>query len=130
MPGPETAVYLADTLGEMAFWYPMAGITMIGGTLVPKGGHTPFEPAAFGSALIHGPDVANFAEAFAALTNAGGAIEISDAVSLAGALQDMTPERQAALAIAAKAALLASEDPEALISDLKRILPSTPGQRG
>ena len=82
-PGPEVAVYLADTLGEMAHWYAMAGTTVIGGTFSDAGGHTPFEPAAFGSALLHGPSVANFAEVFAALDAAGAAVPVADAAGLA-----------------------------------------------
>ncbi|WP_370159066.1 3-deoxy-D-manno-octulosonic acid transferase, partial [Salipiger bermudensis] len=58
-------VYLADTLGEMGLLYPLAGRLFIGGTLTDRGGHTPFEPAAYATALLHGPDVANHAAPFA-----------------------------------------------------------------
>ena len=60
VPGPDSAVYLADTMGEMALWYRLAGITFVGGSLVDAGGHTPFEPAGAGSAILHGPHVGNF----------------------------------------------------------------------
>lgn len=70
----ETApVLLADTLGEMARWYDAAGICITGGSLVPKGGHTPWEPAAHECAILHGPHVSNFAEDYAVLHAAGGA---------------------------------------------------------
>lgn len=71
---PDGVVLLADTTGEMAMWYTLAGITMIGATWVEKGGHTPFEPAQFASAIIHGPSVYNHAQAFAALDQHGGAL--------------------------------------------------------
>jgi 3-deoxy-D-manno-octulosonic-acid transferase len=103
-------VYLADTLGEMAGWYAMAGVTVIGGTFSPRGGHTPFEPAAAGSAIVHGPDVANFAEPFARLAEAGGAVAVADAAGLAAALAGLTPDRQAALAMAARGALTPAGD--------------------
>ena len=88
---PEAEVYLADTLGEMALFYRLAGRVFIGGTLTDRGGHTPYEPAAFGAALIHGPDVANFAAPFAALDHAGAALRITDAATLARALADLAP---------------------------------------
>ncbi|AMY70713.1 putative 3-deoxy-D-manno-octulosonic-acid transferase [Frigidibacter mobilis] len=55
VPGPQTPVLLADTMGEMPLWYALAGVTFVGGSLVDKGGHTPFEPAAQDSAIVHGP---------------------------------------------------------------------------
>jgi len=80
------AVYLADTLGEMPLWYQACGIVFIGGTLSDRGGHTPYEPAAFGCALIHGPDTRNFEAPFARLAEAEAAERIGDANSLARAL--------------------------------------------
>lgn len=79
---------LADTLGEMPLWYDRAGICITGGSLVDHGGHTPWEPAAHGSAILHGSHVANFAETYAALDQIGAARAI-DATSLPGALAEM-----------------------------------------
>jgi 3-deoxy-D-manno-octulosonic-acid transferase len=88
-PEKGVQVYLADTMGEMPRWYAAAAITFVGGSLTDRGGHTPFEPAAYGSAIIHGPDVANFAAAYAALSAAGAAVEISDAPTLRQAFSDL-----------------------------------------
>jgi 3-deoxy-D-manno-octulosonic-acid transferase len=85
-PGPGTDVWLADTLGEMGLWYRLAPVAFVGGSLVARGGHNPFEPAALGAAILHGPHVANFAPAYAALAAAGGAREVTDAPALAGAV--------------------------------------------
>ncbi|MFK7943436.1 MAG: 3-deoxy-D-manno-octulosonic acid transferase [Paracoccaceae bacterium] len=70
MPSAETHVYLADSLGEMALWYALASVTFVGGSFVEKGGHTPFEPIAARSVVMHGPHVDNFAPAYAALNKA------------------------------------------------------------
>ncbi|MEM5477472.1 glycosyltransferase N-terminal domain-containing protein [Pacificibacter sp. AS14] len=84
---PEYAsVYLADTLGEMALWYALAGFTFVGGSLVDNGGHTPFEPAQFGSVVLHGPFVSNHAPAFEALAQAGGALKVKNATDLEASL--------------------------------------------
>lgn len=97
-------VYLADSLGEMALWYGMAGVTLVGGTFAERGGHTPFEPVAAGSVVVHGPSVTNHAAAFAALDAAGAALPC-DAGGLAGALAGLDAAAQARMAGAARAAL-------------------------
>ncbi len=105
IPGPQTVVLLADTLGDMALWYQMAGTCVIGGTFVARGGHTPFEPAQFGCAILHGPFTANFAAPFEALDQGGGARALSGLQDLALALQEMDPARQSRLATAATGCL-------------------------
>lgn len=59
----------------------------LGGSLAPIGGHNPFEVAQAGAAVITGPGYSNFAETYPPLIAAGGAVEVSDASSLAGAVQ-------------------------------------------
>ncbi|MBI1219272.1 MAG: 3-deoxy-D-manno-octulosonic acid transferase [Rhodobacteraceae bacterium] len=99
-------VYLADTMGEMDVWYRLAGVTFVGGSLVPAGGHTPYEPARFGSAILHGPYVANFIAVYRALDRAGGARVVADAAGIAAALADLSDAaRRAQMAAAAREAL-------------------------
>ena len=86
LPDPETQVYLADTLGEMGLWYRLAPVAFIGGSLMPVGGHNPYEPAALGAAMITGPHVRNFAGIFADLDRAGGVTRVQDADTLAAAV--------------------------------------------
>jgi len=86
---PDAPVYLADTLGEMALWYALAGATFVGGSLVERGGHTPFEPIQAGSAVLHGPHVANFAEAYGALDAGQAALPVVDGAGLARALIEL-----------------------------------------
>ena len=125
VPGPETAVYLADTLGEMPGWYAMAGATVIGGTFGPAGGHTPYEPAAQGSAILHGPGVANFTEAFAALALVQAAQPVT-ADTLGAILAGLTAERQADLAVRASD-VLAPADDTALMASVLAVLPQPKG---
>ncbi len=83
----ETAVFLVDTLGELGLVYRLAGIAFVGGSLAPHGGHNPLEPARLDCALIAGPYTENFAEAYAALEDAGVLDRASDADALAGAVR-------------------------------------------
>ncbi|MGC9370294.1 MAG: 3-deoxy-D-manno-octulosonic acid transferase [Paracoccaceae bacterium] len=101
LPEPETPVYLADTLGEMGLWYALAGTTFVGGSLVDRGGHTPFEPAAHGCALLHGPHVENFAEVYATLQAEGGSRCIRGADDLLDALLGLDDDTRARMAGAA-----------------------------
>jgi 3-deoxy-D-manno-octulosonic-acid transferase len=75
--GPTAAVYLADTVGELGLWYRLAEVALMGGTFGPVEGHNPWEPAALGVAVLHGPRVANFVADYAALGAAGAAREVT-----------------------------------------------------
>ncbi len=117
-------VYLADTMGEMALWYALAGRVFVGGTLTDRGGHTPYEPAAFGAALLHGPDVANFRAPFARLDKAGAARKIRSAEELSQALRDLSdPQAQASAGATAARALRQEGDLDALIDRIAALLP-------
>ncbi|MBY6002629.1 3-deoxy-D-manno-octulosonic acid transferase [Salipiger bermudensis] len=116
-------VYLADTLGEMGLLYPLAGRLFIGGTLTDRGGHTPFEPAAYATALLHGPDVANHAAPFARLSAARAAIEVADAPALAEALNRLAArDAQEALGQAAQETLRPETDLEELVAAITQRL--------
>jgi 3-deoxy-D-manno-octulosonic-acid transferase len=101
-PERETAVYLADTMGELGLWYRLAPVSFVGGSWVPIGGHNPFEPAALGSAILHGPYVTNFVDIYQRLTEARAARLVSAPQTLAEAVDDLlSPDRAAAMAHAA-----------------------------
>lgn len=122
VPGDGTIVHLADTLGEMPGWYAMAGVCLIGGTFAPKGGHTPWEPARAGCAILHGPDVSNNAAPFAALDTAGAAIRVARAEDLGAALRGLTAERQAELTAKAAAALAPETGGDAIVKAILRAM--------
>jgi 3-deoxy-D-manno-octulosonic-acid transferase len=70
---PAQAVHLADAFGELGLWYRLAPVALMGGTFGPVEGHNPWEPAALGAAVLHGPRVANFAFDYEMLDRAGAA---------------------------------------------------------
>jgi 3-deoxy-D-manno-octulosonic-acid transferase len=64
-PTSKTAVYLADTLGELALWYRLAITSLICGSFVDGiGGHNPIEASKLGSAVISGPYAASFDDVY------------------------------------------------------------------
>ncbi len=81
-----TQIYIADTFGEMGLWYRLSGIVFMGKSLAPGGGQNPIEPAKLGSAILHGPSVGNFADAYAALDAAGASAAAGNARELADRL--------------------------------------------
>ncbi|HVL19930.1 MAG TPA: 3-deoxy-D-manno-octulosonic acid transferase [Amaricoccus sp.] len=100
--GSDTDVYLADTLGERGLWYRIAAVAFIGGSLADVGGHNPFEPALLGCAILHGPHVRNFIDAYRRLAIADAAVLVRSEDELAEALvATMAPDRAAAMAAAA-----------------------------
>lgn len=105
--GPEGDLWIVDTFGEMGLWYRLCPTTLIGGTFGPTEGHNPWEPAALGSAILHGPRTANFAADFAALHQAGAALPVQPEDLPAALLADHQPmaDRAKALSDAAQAAL-------------------------
>ncbi len=99
--GAETQIYVADTVGEMGMWYRLCPVTFLGGSLVDVGGHNPFEPAALGSAILHGPHVGNFADIFDRL-RAARAVRLVTADTLGDAVtQVLEPDQAAGMAHAA-----------------------------
>ncbi len=71
--GPTADVWIADSFGELGLWYRVCPVAIIGGTFGPTDGHNPWEPAALGSAILHGPRTGNFAPDFRALHQAAAA---------------------------------------------------------
>lgn len=82
----ETAIYLADTMGELGLFYRLSEIVFVGGSLIPHGGQNPIEPARLGCALLFGPHMHNFAEFVAAFDKSGAAETVRDERSLAEAV--------------------------------------------
>ncbi len=53
-------VLLLDTIGELASMYALADVAFVGGSLVPRGGHSILEPAQYGVATVTGNHYENF----------------------------------------------------------------------
>jgi 3-deoxy-D-manno-octulosonic-acid transferase len=109
---PGAQVYLADTLGELGLWYAMSDIVFLGGSLLPIGGHNPFEVAQAGAAVLSGTHVTAFAETYAQLETEGAAQFVEDSDDLTATLAKLlsTPEDLAKMTDAAKRFVAAQDD--------------------
>jgi 3-deoxy-D-manno-octulosonic-acid transferase len=106
LPDSDTAVYIADTLGELGLLFRLAPFAFMGGSLISHGGQNPLEPARLHCAVLAGPHTWNFTPAFDAIFAAQGAGRISSAaeiVALAGELLG-NPAKGRAMGDAAAAA--------------------------
>jgi 3-deoxy-D-manno-octulosonic-acid transferase len=79
---PDTHIYIADTIGEMALWYSLCGLAVIGGSFITHGGQNPIEGTAFGTAVIYGPHMFNFPELCSMMEEAGAAIPVEDGTAM------------------------------------------------
>jgi 3-deoxy-D-manno-octulosonic-acid transferase len=103
LPAADADLYVADTLGELGLIYRVAPIVFVGGSLASHGGQNPIEPIKLGAAILHGPNVWNFAEIYAALDKSHGAEEVTDVDGLAtrmAAWLENTSERMAVVSAA------------------------------
>jgi 3-deoxy-D-manno-octulosonic-acid transferase len=107
LPGPDTAVYVADTIGELPLFFTIAPFTFIGGSLVAHGGQNPLEAARLERAVIAGPHTENFTQAYEAIFAAQGEGRIhscAEIAALAGRWYSNPEDARAAGLAAARAA--------------------------
>ncbi len=98
-PGPNVQVYIADAAEEEGLWYRLAPLTYLGGTLTGQTFPDPVQPAALGSAVIHGAIAANGPPQLLRLAAEGATRPVADAADLTEAVADLlAPDRAAALA--------------------------------
>jgi 3-deoxy-D-manno-octulosonic-acid transferase len=105
MPKRDVDVFVADTLGELGLIYRLAPSVFIGGSLASRGGQNPIEAIRLGTAVVHGPHVWNFAEIYAALDAAHGAVCVVDEEALTACLSGWIADPAARKAVADRAAV-------------------------
>ncbi|MGR8933805.1 MAG: lipid IV(A) 3-deoxy-D-manno-octulosonic acid transferase [Gammaproteobacteria bacterium] len=90
----ETAVYLGDTMGELKLLYAVGDVALVGGSLVPVGGHNVLEPAALGVPVVFGAHMANFREIAAAMLQRQAAVQCPDREALLREMSALLSEPQ------------------------------------
>lgn len=119
----ETAIYLADTMGELGLFYRLAPIAFIGKSLEGGGGQNPLEAAALDTAILTGPKIGNFAEIFAALEAAGAVRIVQDAADLSATLRTLFADATQRQAMAQAAADVAASGRGALTRVMDALSP-------
>ncbi|MDS9466296.1 glycosyltransferase N-terminal domain-containing protein [Paracoccus sp. MBLB3053] len=99
-PQSDDHVLIAEDPYEMGLWYRLASVCFMGGTLSPGRAlapRHPFEPAALGSAIIHGPLPGPFSAEWAQLDGSSAARLVLDGEALSRAVADLSAPDQAAM---------------------------------
>lgn len=89
LPEASIRVWLGDSMGEMAAYYALADVSLVGGTLRPFGGQNLIEAAACGCPVLLGPHSFNFAQAAQDAVACGAARRIVDAAGAAAAVEEL-----------------------------------------
>jgi 3-deoxy-D-manno-octulosonic-acid transferase len=97
LTGPATAtspdIVLLDTIGDLASVYSIADAAFVGGSLVPRGGHNPLEPAQFGVPVVMGSSYENFRDIVARLRAERAIFIVNNSAELEVALSDCAEHR-------------------------------------
>ena len=107
--GPDTQamradLWLGDTLGDMALYYGLSDVALLGGSFAPLGGQNLIEAAACACPVVMGPHTFNFARASEHALAEGAALRVAnlaEAISQAVDLVSQAP-RHAAMSQAAR----------------------------
>ena len=59
---PNWRIFLADSVGELRWWWGLADLGFVGGSFGDRGGQNMIEPCAYGVATCFGPNTRNFAD--------------------------------------------------------------------
>ena len=77
-PTGRPVIWLGDTMGEMALYYALSDIALLGGSFAPLGGQNLIEAAACRCPVLMGPHIFNFAQAAELACVAGAGWQVAD----------------------------------------------------
>jgi 3-deoxy-D-manno-octulosonic-acid transferase len=98
------AIWLGDSLGEMALYYGLADVALLGGSFEPLGGQNLIEAATCACPVVMGPHTFNFAEAADLAQAAGAALRVNTLQQAVDAVQSLVSDPAAHAAMVSAAA--------------------------
>jgi len=96
-------IWLGDSLGDMALYYGLADIALLGGSFEPLGGQNLIEAAACACPVVMGPHTFNFAEAAELAEAAGAAKRVPDLAQAVAVAQSLVSDSEALTAMVSAA---------------------------
>ena len=121
----DNQIYLADTIGELPLWYSSCSVTFVAVSLLPIGGHTPYEPALYSSAIIHGQYFSNFEKIYSKLNSNSGAIKTNNPKQISTAWEKLRDKgyRKNTILIANNILFGSNKKEELITSILEKLKP-------
>lgn len=127
----QAPVWVGDSLGEMALYYGVSDVALLGGSFEPLGGQNLIEAAACGCPVVMGPHTFNFAEAAELALAAGCAVRVASmeegtraAVSLAADAAEREAAARAGVAFAASHRGAAAKTADAVLALIRGRAPA------
>ena len=115
-------VWLGDSLGEMALYYGLADVALLGGSFEPLGGQNLIEAAACACPLVMGPHTFNFAQAAELAEAAGAALRVAALAPAVAAAQRLANDPAARAVMVSAATGFASAHRGALAKTVAAVL--------
>jgi len=97
------SVLLLDTIGELSACWGLADVAFVGGSFGSRGGQNMLEPAAYGAAVMVGPNTSNFREIVSQLQAVDGILKLQQPEELAPALRELLNDKAARCAMGDRA---------------------------
>ncbi len=120
-----TDVLLLDTLGELGACWGLADIAFVGGSLTQRGGQNMLEPAAYGAAVLFGPNTCNFRDIVEQLLARDAARVVRSETELTSTVRELlkSPATAQELGVRAKAFVATQQGAAARTVELLLSLP-------
>ncbi len=121
---PAEAVLLLDTLGELGACWGLADIAFVGGSLTRRGGQNMIEPAAYGAAVLFGPNTWNFRDVVQLLLGGDAARVVRSGEELTAALAGFLADPESGRRMGRRARDLVATQQGATLKTVEFLLPA------
>lgn len=111
---------MLDTIGELSAAWGLADLAFVGGSFGSRGGQNMIEPAAFGAAVLFGPNTSNFRDVVAAFRHVNACVQLEAPEQLEIKLQQLLsrPEVRTELGRKARHVVMESQGATAVTCQL------------
>jgi len=93
-PLSKRSVFILDTVGELLYFYSIADICFVGGSLIPSGGHNILEPIYFLKPTLFGPYMDNFKDIESIVLEKKAGLKVESQEELKQALLKLVKEEK------------------------------------
>lgn len=118
----DTQIYLADSLGELAYFYSCAEVALIGNSFCYELGHNPIEAAVCGAVIVSGKGYSNFKDLYHEFIEANACIIVNDQAEAAAQISHLLDNRQARESFADHAKNLVIQKEDIMSNTIDKII--------